>query len=105
MNDQPSTTPAARAGGKGSGPTLQLRAATRPTGAQLRYGTTIGRLPGVTYQPDVVVLGGGPILYGRIAEAYRNGPFAALADPTLAPSLNLAPRGSCSAPLTGTLQP
>jgi 3'(2'), 5'-bisphosphate nucleotidase len=52
----------------------------------------------------VVVPGGGPILYGRITDGYRNGPFAALADPALAASLNLGSRASCDTPLTGALQ-
>jgi hypothetical protein len=46
-------------GAGGGGPVVQLRPAKSPTGAQLAYGTSIGRIPGVTYQPDVVVIGGG----------------------------------------------
>ncbi len=46
----------------------------------------------------VVVPGGGPIRYGRRAADYRNGPFAALADPSLAPDIVLTPRGGCSLP-------
>lgn len=60
----PSSSPAVSTGGgpRGGGPggaVVQLRPAAAPTGAQLHYGTSIGRIPGVTYQSDVVVLGGG----------------------------------------------
>ncbi|MEL6061261.1 MULTISPECIES: 3'(2'),5'-bisphosphate nucleotidase CysQ family protein [unclassified Methylobacterium] len=37
----------------------------------------------------VVVPGGGPIRYGQHGSDYRNGPFAALGDPSLAPRLAL----------------
>ena len=37
----------------------------------------------------VVVPGGGPIRYGRYEADHRNGPFAALGDPTLAARLAL----------------
>ncbi|MCJ2069205.1 3'(2'),5'-bisphosphate nucleotidase CysQ [Methylobacterium sp. J-030] len=37
----------------------------------------------------VVVPGGGPIRYGRHGSDHRNGPFAALGDPSLAPRLTL----------------
>ncbi|MGH1570289.1 3'(2'),5'-bisphosphate nucleotidase CysQ family protein [Methylobacterium sp. P31] len=39
----------------------------------------------------VVVPGGGPIRYGRHGPDHRNGPFAALGDPALAPLLALPP--------------
>ncbi|MHB2210649.1 3'(2'),5'-bisphosphate nucleotidase CysQ family protein [Methylobacterium sp. CM6257] len=39
----------------------------------------------------VVVPGGGPIRYGRRGPDHRNGPFAALGDPALAPRLALPP--------------
>ncbi|WP_375479073.1 hypothetical protein [uncultured Jatrophihabitans sp.] len=54
-----SSSPAPGTGGGVSGGVVQLRSAATPTGAQLHYGTTIGHIPGVTYQPDVVVIGGG----------------------------------------------
>jgi 3'(2'), 5'-bisphosphate nucleotidase len=47
----------------------------------------------------VVVPGGGPIRYGRDAQGYRNGPFAALADPSLAAGLVLSAGGGCAVPL------
>jgi 3'(2'), 5'-bisphosphate nucleotidase len=47
----------------------------------------------------VVVPGGGPIRYGRAAEGFRNGAFAALADPALASTVSLTPHGSCPAPI------
>ncbi|MDP4024135.1 3'(2'),5'-bisphosphate nucleotidase CysQ [Methylobacterium sp. NEAU 140] len=46
----------------------------------------------------VVAPGGGPIRYGRFAEGYRNGPFAALGDPGLAGRLALPKRRPASAP-------
>jgi hypothetical protein len=54
-----SSSAASHGGGSGIGQIVQIRPAAAPTGAQLHYGTTIGHIPGVTYQPDVVVLGGG----------------------------------------------
>ncbi len=50
----------------------------------------------------VVVPGGGPIRYGRGDGDYRNGPFAALADPALAPDVALTPRGGCGLPVSGS---
>jgi hypothetical protein len=50
--------PSLSRGSSGHG-TVQIRPEAPPTGAQLHYGTTIGNLPGITYQPAVVVLGGG----------------------------------------------
>ncbi|WP_375503631.1 hypothetical protein [uncultured Jatrophihabitans sp.] len=55
----PSSSRAVKTDGGHSGRVVQLRPAATPTGAQRHYGTTIGRIPGVTYQSDVVVLGGG----------------------------------------------
>ena len=49
----------ASTGAGGGGPVVQLRPSAPPTGAQLAYGQSIGHIPGVTYQPDVVVIGGG----------------------------------------------
>jgi len=50
----------------------------------------------------VVVPGGGPIRYGQHGPDHRNGPFAALGDPTLAPRLALPARaaGRPAAPLS-----
>ena len=46
----------------------------------------------------VVVPGGGAIRYGRLDEGYRNGPFAALADPALAATVALTKRDDCPPP-------
>ena len=47
----------------------------------------------------VVVPGGGPIRYGRVGDGFRNGPFAAIGDPALAPGIVLKPGDSCHAPV------
>ena len=46
----------------------------------------------------VLTLDGAAIRYGRAAEHYRNGPFAAVADPALAASVTLIPPTGCAAP-------
>lgn len=48
----------------------------------------------------VIVPDGGPIRYGRIDDGYRNGPFAALGDPSLAADLVSAGSFSCDLPVS-----
>lgn len=50
----------------------------------------------------VVVPGGGPIRYGRAGDGYRNGPFAALGDPALAPGIVLTRDPTRSVPLSAS---
>jgi len=52
----------------------------------------------------VVVPGGGPIRYGQHGPDHRNGPFAALGDPALAPHLALptCANGRATAPLSAS---
>ncbi|MDQ0448397.1 3'(2'), 5'-bisphosphate nucleotidase [Methylobacterium aerolatum] len=46
----------------------------------------------------VVASGGQTIRYGRAAENYRNGPFAAVADPAVASIVTLIPPAGCALP-------
>ncbi len=48
----------------------------------------------------VVAAAGGPIRYGRVADGYRNGPFAALGDPALADGLVLTGSPACTMPIS-----
>ncbi|WP_449410276.1 3'(2'),5'-bisphosphate nucleotidase CysQ family protein [Methylobacterium komagatae] len=48
----------------------------------------------------VVAAAGGPIRYGRVADGYRNGPFAALGDPALADDLVLTGSPACTMPIS-----
>ena len=48
----------------------------------------------------VIVPDGGPIRYGRVGDGYRNGPFAALGDPTLAADIVLRRGIACDLPVS-----
>lgn len=68
-------------------------------GATMEWDTAAGDAILTAAGGCVVVPGGGPIRYGRVGDGFRNGPFAAIGDPALAPGIVLKPGDSCHAPV------
>ncbi|MCJ2014794.1 3'(2'),5'-bisphosphate nucleotidase CysQ [Methylobacterium sp. J-076] len=67
-------------------------------GATMEWDTAAGDAILTAAGGCVVVPGGGPIRYGRVADGFRNGPFAALGDPALAADVTLIPGATCGMP-------
>lgn len=68
-------------------------------GATMEWDTAAGDAILTAAGGCVVVPGGGRIRYGRVGDGFRNGPFAAIGDPALAPGIVLKPGDSCHAPV------